>query len=109
MVGPKNHVLDKRTYRRHLANTTERYVRRGGDADRRYHYSSNLSVTVGNFLVTFTGLRCQIEINECASNPCRNGGICEDQVNGFICMCPAGFSGIDFLSGLLRCKTACFV
>ncbi|RZC32590.1 EGF domain containing protein, partial [Asbolus verrucosus] len=25
--------------------------------------------------------------NECASNPCKNGGTCQDLFNGFICQC----------------------
>ena len=28
-----------------------------------------------------------IEINECASNPCWNGGTCIDGINAFICKC----------------------
>ncbi|XP_022808679.1 neurogenic locus notch homolog protein 1-like [Stylophora pistillata] len=41
-----------------------------------------------------------IYINECASNPCTNGGQCKDEVNGFSCVCSPGFTGnqceIDF-------------
>ena len=33
-----------------------------------------------------------VEINECESNPCHNGGICTDEVNGFSCTCAAGFT-----------------
>ncbi|XP_052808439.1 fibropellin-1-like isoform X2 [Mya arenaria] len=36
---------------------------------------------------------CQ-EINECASNPCINGGTCNDLVNEFTCTCATGFKGI---------------
>lgn len=32
------------------------------------------------------------DINECASNPCLNGGTCYDQVNGFKCNCPPGYA-----------------
>ena len=28
------------------------------------------------------------EYNECASNPCQFGGICNDRVNRFECQCP---------------------
>ncbi|XP_072000223.1 uncharacterized protein [Engystomops pustulosus] len=34
------------------------------------------------------------EIDECLSNPCKNGGTCNDLVNGFSCSCPPGHSGI---------------
>uniref|UniRef100_A0A3Q4G460 Crumbs cell polarity complex component 2 n=1 Tax=Neolamprologus brichardi TaxID=32507 RepID=A0A3Q4G460_NEOBR len=41
----------------------------------------------------FTGTRCEMEINECGSNPCRNGGSCLDRFNMFVCECPPGYSG----------------
>ena len=28
-----------------------------------------------------------VELNECASNPCMNGGVCIDQINAFVCIC----------------------
>lgn len=33
------------------------------------------------------------DINECASNPCKNNGACIDRVNRFICKCATGFTG----------------
>lgn len=33
------------------------------------------------------------EIDECVSNPCKNGGTCDDKDNGYTCTCPAGFNG----------------
>lgn len=33
------------------------------------------------------------DVNECASDPCTNGGTCVDQVNGFTCSCVPGFTG----------------
>jgi hypothetical protein len=47
----------------------------------------------------YSGLACQTNINECASNPCVNGGTCADQKNAFGCACVAGYSGV-------RCETA---
>uniref|UniRef100_A0A670YIU0 Notch receptor 1 n=1 Tax=Pseudonaja textilis TaxID=8673 RepID=A0A670YIU0_PSETE len=35
----------------------------------------------------YTGLN----VDECESNPCHNGGTCKDGINGFTCLCPEGF------------------
>uniref|UniRef100_H2T135 Delta/notch-like EGF repeat containing n=1 Tax=Takifugu rubripes TaxID=31033 RepID=H2T135_TAKRU len=37
--------------------------------------------------------KCEIDINECKSNPCHHGGTCVDQSNGFSCHCPTGWVG----------------
>jgi len=39
-------------------------------------------------------------VNECESNPCRNGGTCVDGVNAYTCTCPPGYAGKD-------CETQC--
>lgn len=36
---------------------------------------------------------CEYEINECLSNPCHNGGTCEDLLGAFKCKCPEEFVG----------------
>ena len=33
------------------------------------------------------------DIDDCAVQPCQNGGNCVDAVNGYICYCVAGYSG----------------
>ena len=38
-------------------------------------------------------LVCVSDIDECASNPCQNGGVCIDQINQYICICQAGWRG----------------
>lgn len=45
-----------------------------------------------NLFVT-TGKDCQIDVNECETNPCKNGGECVDLINRFRCICPVGFAG----------------
>ncbi|XP_053372837.1 uncharacterized protein LOC123559410 [Mercenaria mercenaria] len=41
----------------------------------------------------YTGLNCDTNINECDSNPCKNGATCVDGINNYTCTCPAGFEG----------------
>ena len=36
-----------------------------------------------------------VDINDCASTPCMNEGICVDGINSFTCNCPHGFIGKD--------------
>lgn len=45
------------------------------------------------FLYTSTRFYVVADIDECTPNPCQNNGICQDQVNGFRCICPKGYSG----------------
>ena len=42
-----------------------------------------------------TGPNCEVEINECASFPCRNGGDCIDLIGSYLCNCPDDFGGFD--------------
>ncbi|PNJ19543.1 CRB2 isoform 1 [Pongo abelii] len=41
----------------------------------------------------FEGADCGVEVDECASRPCLNGGRCQDLPNGFRCHCPDGYAG----------------
>ena len=41
----------------------------------------------------FTGARCEIDIDDCAPNPCRNGATCVDGINDFACRCYDGYEG----------------
>lgn len=43
----------------------------------------------------FTGARCETNIDDCVSNPCRNAGTCVDGLNDFTCTCTLGFTGKD--------------
>ena len=35
------------------------------------------------------------DINECASNPCQNGGTCTDGINQYTCACVPGYDGAE--------------
>lgn len=41
----------------------------------------------------FSGQKCEININDCARNPCSNGGTCHDLINDYTCTCLPGYSG----------------
>ena len=46
--------------------------------------------------LTFTivsGATCQIDVDDCAVNPCLNGGTCYDLVNGYRCTCAPEYVG----------------
>ncbi|KNC80159.1 hypothetical protein SARC_07472 [Sphaeroforma arctica JP610] len=41
----------------------------------------------------YSGLSCESDINECASEPCKNGAFCRDEVNGYACECSGEWTG----------------
>lgn len=41
----------------------------------------------------FEGFNCQHNIDNCKTNPCKNGGICIDGINDYTCNCTFGWSG----------------
>lgn len=38
----------------------------------------------------FAGDFCQVDVDECFSSPCLNGGKCQDHPGGFVCSCDFG-------------------
>lgn len=33
--------------------------------------------------------------NWCGSKPCKNGAVCTNEDNGYICTCKTGYKGVD--------------
>ncbi|XP_072048737.1 uncharacterized protein [Amphiura filiformis] len=51
----------------------------------------------------WTGIQCEIDINECASFPCLNSGTCINDINQFSCRCLPGFTGFRCESNIDEC------
>lgn len=47
-------------------------------------YSRHLSLPAG--------VNCEVDIDDCASNPC-TFGVCRDGINRYDCVCQPGFTG----------------
>lgn len=52
----------------------------------------------------YSGATCATDINECASNPCRNGATCVDILNGFSCSCATGYTGARCQTNIDECS-----
>ena len=48
-----------------------------------------------------------LDIDECGSNPCENGGTCSDGVNGYTCNCNPGYDGDTCNNGKIILKGIC--
>ncbi|XP_061770973.1 slit homolog 1 protein-like [Nerophis ophidion] len=41
----------------------------------------------------WVGPDCGIDYDECVDHRCQNGAQCEDRLDGYVCVCPRGYSG----------------
>ncbi|NXW58617.1 CRUM1 protein, partial [Eurystomus gularis] len=49
------------------------------------------------------GVNCDAEIDECASDPCQNGALCNDDVGFYTCTCAPGYQGIHCEEDIDEC------
>ncbi len=70
------------------------------------YLSHNCVNSIYSFFISLTP-----DIDECALNPCQNGGLCIDDVNSYRCICAPGWTGTDCriskcwcLSYLITCR-----
>ncbi len=61
---------------------------------------------LGNLIPIFlkTGVNCEVNIDECESNPCLNGASCLDGINDYDCVCQAGFTGRNCEVNINECE-----
>ena len=69
-------------------------------------------VLVGNkvfvpLLAALVPILVPIEMTPCSSDPCLNAGVCAVEIDTYVCICPAGFSGTN--CKLTPCKTDLFI
>ena len=50
-----------------------------------------------------------LDINECLSDPCQNGGECIDTTYDFMCLCEHDFTGHICQSGMYYCPVWKFI
>ena len=63
------------------------------------YYNLDISVIEINPILNNPYSNIFIDIDECVSSPCQNGGSCTDQVNGYTCNCVDGYYGSDCETG----------
>ena len=55
----------------------------------------------------WTGRDCDVDIDDCASNPCGDHGVCNDGLDHFSCSCDAGYEGTFCEQDIDECLEAC--
>lgn len=59
---------------------------------RRHHWYLCGNISRSRLAFIFAGVNCEINFDDCASNPCVHG-MCMDGVNRYSCVCSPGFTG----------------
>ncbi len=71
-------------------------------------FHMSLAIFTGDFtkwtLFFSPGVNCEINIDECDSNPCLNGAACVDGINNYTCSCIPGFAGRNCQINIDECE-----
>jgi len=54
----------------------------------------------------WAGKQCQIDVDECSSDPCQNGGVCLDHIGSYQCACSYGFTGTHCEQTVEQCHNS---
>ncbi|KAH9508119.1 hypothetical protein Btru_054758 [Bulinus truncatus] len=57
------------------------------------HYTCNQTTGSKICFKGWTGVNCEVDINECSEAVCQNGGTCENAPGGYTCHCLSQFQG----------------
>ncbi|XP_064604186.1 delta-like protein 4 [Liolophura sinensis] len=57
------------------------------------HYTCDRDTGTKICMAGWTGRECNEPIQSCKDNPCRNGGACRDDKNGYLCYCNLRYTG----------------
>jgi Notch-like protein len=52
----------------------------------------------------WSGDNCDVDDNECGSEPCRNGGTCDDLLDSYACSCTNGYAGTNCADDIDECE-----
>lgn len=54
----------------------------------------------------FTGDRCEVDIDECDSEPCQNNATCSDLIKDYNCTCAPGYTGKNCEEDINECESS---
>ena len=54
----------------------------------------------------YSGTLCELNIDDCADEPCKNNGTCVDGVAGYTCECQPGFTGDECEIDVDECRSS---
>lgn len=61
-----------------------------------------------SFLWLFSGTNCEIDLDECESNPCKNGATCKTlgtALDFYQCLCVTGYDGVNCETDIDECAS----